>query len=97
MTYKVRITLNAKNDIKEAVAYYESKRDGLGKDFLTEFKSYKKLLSSIVTARIWYKSMRGFPMKRFPYTLFYSIDESVATIFITGVFCQYKNPDSYPV
>jgi toxin ParE1/3/4 len=97
MKYKVRITLNAKNDIKEAVSFYESKKDGLGKEFLTAFKSYKKQLSSIVTARIWYKSIRGFPMKRFPYTLFYSIDESVETIFITAVFCQYKNPDTYPV
>jgi hypothetical protein len=38
MKYKVKITLNAKNDIKEAVSYYESKRDGLGKEFITAFK-----------------------------------------------------------
>ena len=58
-------------------------------EFLEEFKKYKKTLSDIVIARFWYKEMRGFPMKRFPYTLFYTIDESENTIFITLTFWQF--------
>ena len=97
MKYKSKLTIPAKDDLKTVVAYYESKRSGLGKEFLEEFKKYKKTLSDIVIARFWYKEMRGFPMKRFPYTLFYTIDESENTIFITAIFCQYKNPDKHPL
>ncbi len=57
MKYKSKLTIPAKEDLKTVVVYYESKRSGLGKEFLEEFKQYKKMLSDIVTARFWYESI----------------------------------------
>jgi len=74
--YEVIITPLARLDLEDAIAWYESQKEGLGIDFLLEF--YNQFIHIENNPKI-YQVVNGefhrFQMKRFPYLAFYRIDE----------------------
>ena len=60
----------------EAVEWYETRREGLGLEFLT---AVRKVLTTVETSPARYPLVRGdvrrAPLRRFPYALFYVNEE----------------------
>ena len=97
MDFRVHITPVAKTNQKQAVAYYKENASlKVAQNFL---KDYEKTLYKIKQNpyfQIYYKNFRGLPLKKFPYIVFYTIDENLNVITIKGIFHTSQNPGKYP-
>lgn len=86
MTWKIIFSLKAKADIIAAYDWYEDKQPGLGKQFSsTVANSARDLESNIVLHKIFFKSIRYVKLRRFPYTIFYVVNESRGHKHILGI------------
>jgi len=92
MKYKIIVTLEAEGDLKEAFAWYEDKRTGLGYDFLLQVDVGINFINrNPEIHRIEYKSTRKHVIKRFPYKIIYLVEEE--KIIILAVIHGKRKPD----
>lgn len=86
MNYKLSITSEAEEDVKEAYLWYESKRKGLGHDFLLQIDAKLRLIERdpLIFAE-QYKNVRCCLTNRFPYKILYHT-ESQNIIVIAVVY-----------
>lgn len=96
MAYKIILSPKSITDIEDAFEYYAFRS-------LQALKNLDKELADAYTAignnphyKIKYKNVIGFPLKRFPFLLLYTIDESDKTVLIYSIFNTYLNPSKYP-
>lgn len=90
--FKLQILSRAKLEVKEVTEYYESKTKGLGKAFYLEFKNYSKTLRNIPFFEVKYNIVRTLPLKKFPYTIHFSIDENEKTVSIQALTSNHQDP-----
>jgi plasmid stabilization system protein ParE len=88
---KVRFVSTAERELKEALAFYESAREGLGVEFLAEVEATTHLIETFPLA--WMSlspRTRRCRTHRFPYGLFYQVrgDE----ILIVSVMDLRRDP-----
>ena len=96
MAYKVVLSLKAISDIEDAFEYYSSKSLQVLKNFDKELETAYKAIRINPHYKIKYRNVVGFPLRRFPYIILYTLDESDKTILIYSVFNTYLNPSKYP-
>jgi plasmid stabilization system protein ParE len=78
-------------DIREAFAFYDSRSTGLGDEFLDQMRDdaeqirINPFLHSIIQDEV-----RAAPMRRFPYVIYYRIEETKVMILTV----QYSGRDS---
>lgn len=97
MIFNIVIEPRALVDIQEAIDYYESKQNGLGEYFYQVIDEHLDTLSNNPFFEIRYKDYRGLPTKKFPFIIFYFIDEKVKTVYVMSVFNTSLNPSKYPL
>ena len=97
MGYKIRISPTARANIKEAVTYYKKENSiKVAQNFV---KDYEQTLQKIIQNpfyQIYYKNFRGLPFKKYPYIIFYQVDENRKLISINAVFQGNQNIDKRP-
>jgi plasmid stabilization system protein ParE len=86
-----RIRPEAAADLNEAYSWYERQREGLGADFLlcVEETLQKVRRNPEVYPRVR-NSARRASIRRFPYGLFYVVEEEV--VVVIGVFHAHRDP-----
>jgi hypothetical protein len=94
VNYKTEILTRAKQEVNETAFYYESKRKGLGKLFYQEFKNYALTLNNIPFFEVKYSEIRTLPLKNFPYTIHFTVDEKEKIVSIHAVTCDYQDPNT---
>jgi len=97
MNYRVFVTPDALQNLDDAVYYYKNTASAkVASRFLGD---YKNTLAKIVETKyfqVFFENFRGLPMKKFPYIVFYTLDESQKIIMIKAVFHTSQNPEKYP-
>jgi toxin ParE1/3/4 len=75
----VILRISAEKDIREIYDWYESQRKGLGNEFLDEFEKILPYLETIPGSfRVRYKRFRIVSISRFPYLIYFRIqNESI--------------------
>ena len=91
--YKSVILPRAKQEVNETGFYYESIRKGLGKLFYKEFKNYALTLNNIPFFEVKYNEIRTLPLKKFPYTIHFSVDEIEKIVSIQDVTSNHQDPN----
>ena len=92
---KLRYTDRAKIDIESAFAWYEKQRRGLGFEFLDCVETaVKSILENSKLYRIYYSRFRGCIIRRFPFSIFYTLEDS--EIVVHSVFGNRQNPNKKP-
>ena len=92
MKYKVIVRPEAEDDLKEAFAWYEDKRAGLGYDFLLQVDGGLNFIrKNPEIYPIEYKGTRKHLIKRFPYKIIYLVKEE--KIIILTVIHGKRRPD----
>lgn len=94
MEFKVIIVERADLEIEEAYLYYENIQEGLGIRFVLEYEKYLKTLKNIPFFEQRYQAVRILPLKKFPYSIHFSVDELQSTVTIHAVICDYQNPET---
>ena len=94
MAVELLIAPEAELDLAEAYVWYESRRAGLGEEFMS---SVDACLESIRRRPEMYpvvdEGYRRSLIRRFPYAVFY--EQSEATVTIYAVFHTSRDPDKW--
>lgn len=96
MSYKIVFEPRAIFDIQDAIDYYDSKQIGLGEYFYETLERHIVVIIKSPFFQIKYKDYHGFPIKKFPFIIFYFIDEEEKTVYIVSVFNTFLDPSKYP-
>ncbi len=77
MSYNLFVTQEAELDIVEISQWYEQQKQGLSKEFLLSIKEVFELLikNPFIFVKV-YKEIHRALTKKFPYQLFYKIDNN---------------------
>jgi toxin ParE1/3/4 len=81
----------AEAELEEAAARYESRRRGLGREFRLEFEAaLNRLTANPELYAIEVDGVRGCPLRRFPYTVYYV--DLTDRIWLAAVADQRRRP-----
>jgi hypothetical protein len=97
MAYQVRILKRADLELEEIFLYYQNLSVGLGEKFLNEYENQLKTLNTIPFFEVKYTNIRKLPIKKFPYTIHFRVDEKEKKVFIEAITCDYQDPNSTKV
>jgi len=89
---EIRLLEIAKNELDEAVTYYNSEQAGLGADFLVEFINSLGRIKAYPQA--WHpftKNTRRCQLRRFPYGIVYQLLET--EILVVALSHLHREPD----
>jgi len=92
MKYNLKIEPEAHFDVQEGIKWYNEQQKGLGKRFHKEVKDYFRSLTINPFYTIKYDNIRCLPLNVFPYTIHFSINETVKTIIVRAVFQTSQDP-----
>lgn len=96
MRAKIKYAVFVKEDIKEAVNWYNKAQNGLGLRFLKNIKEkINYLAENPETIQIRYQDIQIAVVKTFPYTIHYQYDEQENTVFVLGIFHTSIHPDNW--
>jgi|SRR5690554_3993848 len=95
MTYSVIIDPNAIHDIQKAIDYYDERQLGLGLKFETELNKHILALESNPFYQIRYEKVRCLPLKKFPYTIHFTLNDTQKLVIIRAVFHMALNPQAW--
>jgi len=86
----------AQSDIRQASFWYETQSRGLGKEFI---KSIRLALKSIKNTPEGFAlrlgNFRAIPLNKFPYLLYYQLDEKDRLIVVFAVLHTHSHPKNF--
>lgn len=81
----------AKADIREAMQWYDARREGLGADFRSSVeRAIDNILRFPEGSPLVHRNLRRALIQRFPYGIFYVVEET--RIVVTGVIHANRSP-----
>ncbi|MEN9489434.1 MAG: hypothetical protein RL494_1699 [Bacteroidota bacterium] len=94
MVFNVKTLIRAELELDEAVFYYENIQKGLGERFLLDYENQLDTLYNFPFFENKYSSVRVLPLKKFPYTIHFTINETEKLVSIQAITCDYQNPEN---
>lgn len=96
MTWRVRFTPRAEEDVTEAYGDYEAARGGLGDEFLTEVGRVLDLIGEFPEAGPEvHRDLRRALVRRFPYSLYYRLVREAELVEVRAVVHQRRHPRTW--
>ncbi len=78
---KLLYTDRSKDDVEISFAWYERQRKGLGFEFLDSIEAtLQNIRNNPKMYQIRYSRFRGCPIRWFPFSIFYSIEDRVIVV-----------------
>lgn len=97
MDFKIKISAEARRNVKDSAAYYKNKASlKVAQNFILDYESTLKKIIQNPYFQNYYKNFRGLPMKKYPFIIFYQIDEENKLILINADFNAKQNPEKRP-
>ena len=97
--YNILVEERAILEIDHASEYYYSLPINSKKiiaDFLNEINQKINFLKINPKFQIKIKNYRSIPLRKFPFIIFFIVDESSKTVRILSIFNTYQNTNKYP-
>ncbi|OXB02697.1 type II toxin-antitoxin system RelE/ParE family toxin [Flavobacterium pectinovorum] len=91
--YEIIILIRAEQEVDETAEYYESLSNGLGTKFFNEYQDYVDTLITFPFFEEKYKTVRTLPLRKFPYTIHFTVDENKKIVFILALTSNYQDPN----
>jgi plasmid stabilization system protein ParE len=96
MKFELVLSKLTQQQIKDAIDYYQSIEHSTVKDdFLNDFYSSVERLKTNPYYRFWTDKYRGMRLDKFPYIVFFRIQDNM--VKIVSVFHTSQDPDKYPI
>jgi len=92
--FEIVILLRAELEVDEIAEYYESLSNGLGTKFFNEYQEYVDTLNTFPFFEEKYNIIRTLPLKKFPYTIHFTVDEINKIVAIHAVTSNYQDPNT---
>jgi len=92
MAYKIRVSLQAQLEIENAIEYYARQSTNAPVWFIESLQNSYKILSTHPFFEIRHKNVRAYTIKRFPFSLYFTLDEKKCIIRILSCFHNARKP-----
>jgi len=92
--FEINILLRADLEVDEIAEYYESLSNGLGTKFFNEYQDYVETLYTFPFFEEKYNIIRTLPLKKFPYTIHFTVDEVNKMVTVYAVTSNYQDPNT---
>lgn len=96
MVYKVVVSVRTQREIEHAIDYYALHSVDAPLNFIIELAEAYEILAKNPFFRIRYKNIRVLNLKRFPYSLYYTIADDKKIIKIISCFHNSRDPKRRP-
>lgn len=96
MDYKIIVSPKAQIEIEDISEYYSQISFTVLTKFYVELENAYKFLETNPHFQTRYKKYRAIPIKKFPYLLFFMIDETKETIKVLSCFNTSSSQKKYP-
>lgn len=96
MDYKIIVSPKAQIEIEDISEYYSQINFTILTKFYSELENAYKYLETNPHFQTRYKNYRAIPIKKFPYLLFFVIDETTKTIRVLSCFNTSRSTKNYP-
>lgn len=92
MSYQILIEKDAEKDIDDIIAWYEKEQAGLGVSFIKHFEEAINIIAHNPTIfQIVYKDARHILLGKFPYSIYYYVNELQKEVVVYTVIHQHRN------
>lgn len=95
MNFSVVIDPGAIQDIQQAINYYDEQQPGLGVRFEAALNKHLTTLQKNPFYRVRYDNVRCLPLRKFPYMVHFTVDESQKIVAIRAVFHTSLSPKNW--
>ena len=96
MTWRVRFTPLADDDVAEAFAHYDGARRGLGEDFMADLERVVVLIGEFPEAGPdVHRGLRRALLRRFPYSLYYRLLPPDRIVEVRACVHQRQHPRTW--
>jgi hypothetical protein len=96
MGYKIELHHIAENQFYDELDYYGNISYNLQESFRLEIANAFSTISYSPYYQLRYKNYHAFPMKKFPFLIFYIINEDTRLIKICSIFHTNQDTSKYP-
>jgi len=96
MAYKIIVSPRAQKEIENAIDYYALYSSNAPRSFINLLKDTYTTLESNPSFSVQYKNIRALKINKFPYSLYFVINETQNTVRILSCFHNKKNPNKRP-
>ena len=96
MAYKILVSPKAQKEIENAVEFYALFSADAPSHFITELKDAYLTLANNPLFEVRYKNIRALKINRFPYLLYFIVDENKNTVRILSCFHSKRSPNKRP-
>lgn len=95
MTRRFILRLRAERDAQSIFEWYESRRPGLGNEFLASLRERLETVRDFPeSCPVIYRGIRRAVVPRFPYVVFYVVQPT--RVAVLAVLHQSRNPEIWP-
>jgi len=96
MNYKITFNPIVREDIQEAVVWYNRQQTGLGKKFYKELQSYVSILKKSAHCFAHrYDNIHCLPLRKFPFMIHYRVNTKINEVRIEAVLHSSLNPTKW--
>jgi len=90
---RLLISPQAREDIQQAIDYYNTCQKGLGKRFHSEVKRTFSSIQKTPAFQVRYDDIRCCPLRVFPYMIHYTFEDE--TVSVWGVIGTAQDPEKH--
>lgn len=96
MDYKIIVSPRAQFEIEGIAEYYSEISLSVLNKFYSELENAYQLLKLNPQFQTRYKNFKAIPIRKFPFLLFYTIDEKTKIIKVLSCFNTARSTKKYP-
>lgn len=96
MTYRIIVSPRAQNEIEDAIEYYKQYSSLAPKTFIAQLDTIYDTLSRNPYFHVCYKNVRIINILKFPYSIYFVINEDVKIVKILACFHHKLHPKRRP-
>lgn len=96
MVFKIIVSKRAHAEIENAIAYYSEISKNLALNFFNDIENTYKKLETNPYFQNRHRKFKAIPLEKFPFLIFYHINEDKHIIKILSCFHTARNTKNYP-
>lgn len=96
MAYKIIVSSRAQKEIENAIDYYFLYSTDAPQKFIVALKEAYDTLETNPFFRERFKNIRALKLKRFPYSLYFIVNENKNIVRVLSCFHNKRNPEKRP-
>jgi toxin ParE1/3/4 len=96
MVYKISVSPRAQKEIIDTIDYYTPHNPDVPNNFIVQLLKIYGILETNPFFRLRYKNVRALKLKKFPYSLYYTVNETQKLVKVLSCFHNKRNPKKRP-